>query len=101
MTVVASGRAPAFNSAVTATAVAPESSETDAGATDSTTDVDAVSSSLRVSSAASTVTPAALPRTVIVSEPSADPSFVGVKVNVPVPWPAPPGITSAKSRTWS
>ena len=99
MTVVASGRAPPFSSAVTATVVAPESSESDAGATDNTTDVEAMSSSLRVSSAASTVTPAALPCTVILSASSAISSSIGVSVKLSLPRRDPSGIVTTNSET--
>ena len=59
----------------------------------------AVSSSVRVNSAFVTVKSVALPVTSIVSSPSAMVSWVGVRVNVPLPLADSFGIVTVKSDT--
>ena len=85
--------------AVTVTVVTPSSSPTEVGDTESVIDAGAVSSSVRVISALVTVKPLAEPVTSMLSSPSARLSFVGVRVNVPVPLAVSFGIVTAKSET--
>ena len=101
VTVVAAARAPAAHRAVTSTLVAPSSSDTEPGLTDSSTESEASSSSSSARVADSTLSPLAAPATVIVSSPPAIPSSVGVSVNESCPRCTPAGIVSVKSETAS
>ena len=85
--------------AVTVTVVASSSSPTEVGDTVSVIAVGAVSSSVRVTCALVTVNPVAVPVTSMVSSPSAMASWVGVRVNVPVPLAVSWGIVTVKADT--
>ena len=85
--------------AVTVTVVPEADSDTEAGDTVNVIAVGAVSSSVRVTCALVTVKSAALPVTSIVSSPSAMVSWVGVRVNVPLPLAVSFGIVTVKFET--
>ena len=85
--------------AVTVTVVPDADSDTEVGEVVSVIAVGAVSSSVSVISALVTVKPPAAPVTSIVSSPSAMSSWVGVRVNVPVPLAVCLGIVTVKSDT--